>query len=180
MAVDQLRLTYPEIAVEWWPFLLRPDIPVEGREMPAEYKYDMEDTRRRLKQVADSGRLPLVFPERMVHSRRALEATEYAADHGKDEPFHRAVFSRLYGEGLDIGRWDVLSSAAVDAGLDPVGMEKAVASRKYAGILETKLERAAELGIHAVPTFIINDRYRIVGVQPVETFQETINSVKRE
>lgn len=155
-------------------------MPIEGRKMPAEYRDDIQDTRRRLKRLADSGGLPLVFPERMVHSRRALEATEYAVEHGSGGRFHRAVFHKLYGEGRDIGSWDVLRAASLDAALDPDAMEEAVESGKYTTALDRKLERAAELGIHAVPTFIINDRFRIVGAQPVETFQNAIELMARE
>lgn len=177
---DQLRREHPGTAVEWWPFLLRSDMPLEGREIPREYLDDMEDTRSRLKLVADSGGLELNFPGRMFHTRRALEATEYAGDQGRAEEFHRAVFHKLYGEALDIGSWDVLRAATGEAGLDPEAMESQVSDGSYRRALDEKLEVAAALGIHAVPTYVINDRYRIVGVQPLDAFLEAIDLIERE
>jgi predicted DsbA family dithiol-disulfide isomerase len=173
-----LRAEYPDIVVEWRPYLLRPDMPLEGKEIPAEYLDDMEDTRRRLEKMADSGDMELVFSGRIAHSRRALEATEYASEQGRGVEFHRAVFQKLYGEGRDIGSWEILRAAARDAGLDADTMEEAVASGRFAPVLDTKLARAAELGIKAVPTYIINDNYRIVGAQPYEVFQEAITRME--
>jgi predicted DsbA family dithiol-disulfide isomerase len=149
-------------------------MPVEGQEIPPEYLDDMEDTRRRLEKMADSGDMELVFSGRIAHSRRALEATEYAGEQGRGDEFHRAVFQKLYGEGQDIGSWEILRAAARDAGLDADAMEEAVAGGRFSQALDIKLAQAAELGIKAVPTFIINDDYRIVGAQPYEVFQEAI------
>lgn len=134
----------------------------------------MEDTRRRLELMAGSGGMKMAFSGRIPHSRRALEATEYAIEQGRGLEFHRAVFHRLYGEGLDIGSWEVLGAAAAEAGLDPDALRKAVESGRLTPVLDAKLARAAALGIKAVPTYIINDSYRIVGAQPYEVFQEAI------
>lgn len=150
-------------------------MPPEGMELPEEYKTaDMEDTRRRLKTVAEAGGLKVVFSDHVPNPRRAHEATEYAGERGRGEEFHRAVLGRRYAAGLDISRWEVLRSAAVEAGLDPDDMQQAVESGRYRGAVEEKAAAAREMGIHAVPTYVINDRYRIVGVQPFEVFREAI------
>ena len=147
-------------------------------EIPSEYLADMEDIRQRLKKMADTGGLEMVFSGRIPNSRAALEATEYAYANGRGEEFHRAVFQRLYGEGRDIGSWEVLREAAEDAGLDADDMENAVKRGEYTAVLDEKLEEAASRGIKAVPTFIINDRYRIVGAQPFEVFEQAIAEVE--
>jgi predicted DsbA family dithiol-disulfide isomerase len=139
----------------------------------------MEDTRRRLQAMADTGGLELAFTGRIPHSRRALEATEYANEHGRGDDFHRAVFHRLYGEGRDIGAWEVLREAATEAGLDAVDMEGTVDGGRYAPVLDARLALATGLGIKAVPTFIFNDSHRIVGAQRYEVFQEAIARLKR-
>lgn len=136
----------------------------------------MEDTRRRLTLMADSGGMEMVFTGRLPHSRRALEATEYTRERGRGNGFHRAVFHQLYGLGRDIGSWEVLRDAAAEAGIDPDDMEQEVTSGRLGPVLDAKLTRAAELGIKAVPTYIINDSYRIVGAQPYDVFREAIAS----
>jgi predicted DsbA family dithiol-disulfide isomerase len=163
--------------IEWKPFLLRPDMPESGMDLPQDYKADMEDTRRRLVSVANDGGLPMVFSDHIPNSRLALEATEYAAVRGKGEEFHRAVFARLYGEGKDISRWDVLREAALEAGLDPDDMQTQIEGGGFRETVKAQAAAARELGIHAVPTYVINGKYRIVGAQPYEVFREAIREI---
>ena len=124
--------------------------------------------------MASGGGLKMVFTGRIPNSRLALEATEYAYTLGRGDEFHRAVFDQLYGEGRDIGSWEVLHAAAVIAGLDAIELEKAVTGGEYAKVLDGKLAEAAELGVKAVPTYIINRSYRIVGAHPYAVFEEAI------
>jgi len=153
-------------------------MPPEGMEIPGEYLADMEDTRARLGRMADTGGMKMVFSGRIPNSRLALEATEYAVAKGRGEEFHRAVFEKLYAEGRDIGDWKVLREAAEGAGLEADDLENAVSRGDFTGVLDVKLAEAIERGIKAVPTFIINGSYRIVGAQPYETFQKAIADIK--
>lgn len=124
--------------------------------------------------MAESGGLAMVFTGRLPNSRLALAATEYAYAQGSGDDFHRAVFDKLYGEGQDVGSWEVLRAAASVAGLEAGELEKAVTSGEYTTVLESKLAEAAELGIKAVPTYVINGSHRIVGAQPYTVFKEAI------
>lgn len=143
-------------------------------ELAPEYQDETDDAHARLRKMADSGGLEMVFTGRLPNSRLALEATEYAYAQGRGDEFHRAVFDKLYGEGRDIGRWEVLRAAISEAGLEAGELERAVASGEYATILDRKLAAAAELGIKAVPTYVINGSYRIVGAHPYAVFEEAI------
>lgn len=149
-------------------------MPPEGMEMPEEYRDETDDTHTRLRMMADSGGLKIVFTDRIRNSRLALESTEYAYAQGRGAEFHRAVFDQLYGEGRDIGSWEVLRVAAGVAGLDAGALEKAITSGEYAEVLDRKLLEASELGIKAVPTYVINGSHRIVGAHPYATFEEAI------
>jgi predicted DsbA family dithiol-disulfide isomerase len=149
-------------------------MPLQGMDIPAEYQDDMEDTRARLRKMADAAGLKMVFSDRIPNSRRALEATQFATARGMGREFHRAVFHKLYGEGRDIGGWDALREAAWAVGLDADAMQHDIDSGRYSADLDARLSEAKTLGIKAVPTYILNDKYRIVGAQPFETFQRAI------
>lgn len=155
-------------------------MPPEGMQLPEEYKADMDDTRRRLVAVAEQGSLKMVFSDHIPNPRRAHEAMEFAGQQGLGEDFHRAVFHRRYAEGLDISDWEVLRSAAAEAGLDPAELQRETEGGRFSSIVEEKAHAARERGIHAVPTFVINEQYRIVGVQPFEVFQEAIEQIEGE
>jgi predicted DsbA family dithiol-disulfide isomerase len=160
--------------VEWLPFLLRPDMPPEGRELPPAIRARAEQAGSRLKQMAQANGLPMVTSTWTPNPRLAHEVTEYAREHGLGEEFHRIVFRKFYGEGQDIGKWDVLRSAAQEVGLDPDDMQSTVQTGKYTPIVEEQLSEAYLLGVNSVPTYVLNDRYAIIGAQPYQVFEQAI------
>jgi predicted DsbA family dithiol-disulfide isomerase len=126
---------------------------------------------------AKQDNLPYVIPGKTVYSRRVLEATEYAREHGKLLPFHRSVFHKLYGEGQDIGSWEVLCDIARSVGLDAEDMMRAVTSGAYSAAIETQTAKAQRLGLDGVPTYILNNTHAVVGAQPYEVFQRLLGEI---
>jgi len=160
--------------VEWRPFYLRPDTPPEGMELPAYLRARYAGTTERLRQMARANGLEMVTPDRIPNTRRAHEATAFAREHGQGEAFHRVVFRKFYGEGQDISRWEVLRAAAEEAGLDPDDMQREVEAGRYTAAVKEQVEEAYALGINGVPTYVLNERYAIVGAQPYEVFQQAL------
>ncbi len=119
----------------------------------------------------------MVAPEVISNSRLALEASEYARERGRHEAFHEAVFRKFYGEGQDIGRWDVLRAAAVAVRLDPEGMQRETAAGRYRAAVDAQSAEAHAMGITGVPTFIFDGRYVVVGAQPYEAFRGVMGRI---
>ena len=142
--------------------------------MPSQVRASFEGTATRLKRVAHKVGLEMVMPEMIPNSRRALEAAEYARERGQHAAFHVAVFRKLYGEGQNIGQWDVLRAVAEEVGLDPDVMQREVERGKYRATVDAHIAEARGLGITGVPTYILNDQYAIVGMQPYEVFQQAV------
>jgi len=169
--VERIKKEY-QAEIDWKPFLLHPEAPEKGPRMPPPSRNEhFKAMRERLKQLANSYGLPFVESGIRPDSRRALEASEYAQAHGKNEEFHRAVFKKLLGEGQDIHDWSVLRAAAQESGLDGDAMQREVESGKYLEILNEKLAEAQALDVNAVPTYIVNGTYLIEGAQPFEEFK---------
>lgn len=160
--------------------MLHPEWPPEGVRLSPHIRERSTDTYERLKKMADESGLPMVRPDALPNSRRSLEASEYARAHGKHEEFHRVVFRKLYGEGQDISKWEVLCAAAKEVGLDADEMQRETESGRYRDILDAQLEKAHALGISAVPTYIINDKYAVEGAQPFEAFQRVMKKLAKE
>ena len=118
--------------------------------------------------------ITLVERERVPSSRRAHECTELARGAGRIEPFHASVLRMYWSEGRDIHDWDVLAIAAREAELDPAEMRSAVESGALAVVVDDRVAAAHELGIHAVPTFVIADRFAIQGAQTADVFEKVI------
>jgi len=172
--VDRLRTEY-DVEVDWLPFFLHPEIPPEGMPLPDYLRDRMSSSTGHLQEMAHEGGLAMTTPEVISYSRLALEATEYARQHGRLEDFHRIVFRKYYGEGQDIGRWPVLQAAAEEAGLNSEGMRAAVEAGTFVAVLEGHIRQAVEWGITAVPTYIVGDQYEIVGAQPYSVFEQVMD-----
>lgn len=168
------------VEVEWRAFELHPEIPAEGTRLPPHLRARMAGTNERLKEMARAAGLEMVTPEVIPNSRRALEASEYAREQGQHEKFHRVVFRKFYGEGQDIGRWDVLRAAAEEVGLDAEAMQRETEAGKYRAAVDEQVAEAYALGVTGVPTYILDDRYAIVGAQPYEVFQQAVARLEAE
>ena len=172
--VEKLKAEYP-IDLEWRPFYLFQDVPPEGMDIPDHVKQAREaGSEDRLSQIANSNGMPFVSTKRIYNSRLAHEATEYAREHGKANEFHQVVFRKVYAEGLDISQWDILRAAALEVGLDADEMQNEVEGGKYTAEVAGQVKQAYAVGVTGVPTYVINNRYAIVGAQPYEAFKNAL------
>ncbi len=175
--VEKLVKEY-EVDLEWRPFYLYFDTPPEGRELSERVKRARAaGSEERLMQIAQSYGMDFVSTKRIYNTRLAHEATEHARQHGRGNEFHRVLFRKVYAEGEDISRWEVLRAAAEEAGLNADGMRADVESGQYTEPVEAEVRAAYQLGISGVPTYVINDRYAIVGAQPYEAFQNALQRI---
>jgi len=164
--------------VEWRPYYLRADTPPEGMELPEYIKRARENgSEERLRSMASSHGMEFRSTERIYNTRLAHEATEYARDHGKGNEFHKVIFRLVYAEGKDISQWDVLRLAAEEVGLNPDEMQSAVENEKYKTNVAEQVQWAYQIGVSGVPTYVINDRYALVGAQPYEVFKNALAKI---
>jgi len=175
--VEKLKAEY-EIEVEWRPFYLYWDTPPEGRELSEHIKQARaRGSEERLSQIAGGYGMPFASTKRIYNTRLAHEATEYAREHGKADEFHRVVFRKVYADGLDISRWEVLREAAQEAGLDGEEMQAEVEAGNYKAQVEAEVKQAYQIGVSGVPTYVINDRYAVVGAQPYDVFKNALAQI---
>ena len=175
--VEKLKADY-EMEVEWRPFYLYWDTPPEGRDLPEHVKQARAaGSEQRLTQLAASFGMKFVSTKRIYNTRLAHEATEYARDHGRHIEFHHAVFDKVYAEGQDVSRWDVLQAAARQAGLNAEEMKQEVEAGKYKARVEEEVKRAYAMGVSGVPTYVLNDKYAVVGAQPYDVFKRALETV---
>jgi predicted DsbA family dithiol-disulfide isomerase len=175
--VERLKEEH-NVDVEWRPFYLRPDTPPEGMELPDYIKKGRANgSEERLRSMANTYGMDFKSTERIYNTRLAHEATEYAREHGRELEFHKIVFRLVYAEGKDISQWEVLRSAAQEAGLDGEAMQRDVEGGKYTESVNEQVQWAYQIGVSGVPTYVINDRYALVGAQPYEVFKNTLEQI---
>ena len=178
--VEQLKREY-QVEVEWRPFYLMPDTPPQSMDLP-EYirRARANGSEERLAQLAAQHGLKFVSTKRIYNTRIAHEATEYAREHGRANEFHKIVFRKVYAEGQDPADWQVLCDAAKEAGLNADEMQVQVEAGTYTAEVARQVEQAYQLGISGVPTYVINDRYALVGAQPYQVFKRTLARIMNE
>ncbi len=177
--VDQLKAEH-NVDVEWRPYYLRPDTPPEGLDLP-DYilKARANGSEERLQSMAAMHGMQFKSTERIYNTRIAHEATEYAREHGKVDEFHKVVFRQVYADGLDISKWDVLCAAAEEVGLNADDMQTVVEGGRYTIQVAEQVRWAQQIGVTGVPTYVINDRYAIVGAQPYHAFKNALAQIMK-
>ena len=175
--VEKLKNEY-SVDVEWRPFYLYWDTPPEGQELPVYVKRARASgSEERLKNIALSYGMDFRSTERIYNTRLAHESTEYAREHGKANEFHKALFRKVYADGQDPSQWAVLRPTAEAVGLDADEMQQLVESARYTDHVEEQVRWAQQIGVTGVPTYVINDRYAVVGAQPYEVFKNALTQI---
>jgi predicted DsbA family dithiol-disulfide isomerase len=157
------------------PFELHPEIPPEGRPrdevLPPAYRARAEEGVNRL--AAQVG-LQLSLHDRVINSRPALQAAEFARELGRFAPMHRELFKAYWDEGRDVSDVDVLREVAARAGVDVAGMESAVREDRFGDYLDARRAEAEDLMINGIPAHVIADRYLVMGAQPYDLFERVM------
>lgn len=166
------------LEVEWRAFELRPE-PVPTLDPDSEYLTDIWS--RAVRPMAREREMELERPPVQPRSRQALEAAEYAREHGRFQAMHRALFDAFFREGRDLGDPDVLAEVAREVGLDPDGLREALAEERYTGrVLEQQME-ARERGVDGVPALLVvsegdatEEPEFVSGAQPLERIRSAV------
>ncbi len=172
MRAERLEREF-DLDVVWRPFELHPEIPESGVER-GERRPRPEGYVSPIRALAEEEGLPYAPSRHTPNSHRALEAAEFAREHGAYAPFHRALFEAYFGRGEDIGDVGVLDKLATDGGLDAAAMEEALASGRYTALVNELTEESRQQGITGTPTYVFESgerRFPLVGAQDYAVFQ---------
>lgn len=132
-----------------------------------------------MREMAAAVGLSMVDRDWVSNSLKALEAAEFAREHGDFDAFHHAVFTAYWAEGRDIGKVEVLKEIAASVGLDAEALAAAVEDGRYRERVMADYELAQRIGFSGVPAFILGNR-AIVGAQPYEAFEQVMEQLGRE
>jgi predicted DsbA family dithiol-disulfide isomerase len=135
----------------------------------------VKDPNHPLKLRAKAAGLSMRLDRELIPStRRAHEGAEFARAHGALDAFHASLLRRYWAEGEDLWQLATLRGAAVDAGLSPDELQRAIEEGTWRPRVEEELAEAHELGISAVPTFLVGDKYVISGAQELLVFEQAM------
>ena len=124
-------------------------------------------------QVSDAGlimRPPRVTPNTMY----ALEATEYAQQHGKFMEFHHAAYKAYWDDRKDLGQLDVLAEVARSVSLDADEMIECLETHEFSNQVMGQYQEALQHGIRGIPTFVVGN-LMFTGAHPYDIFKSAMN-----
>ena len=175
--VDKLEKEY-DLDIEWLGLEIHPETPKEGVSLSEKFsKSNLEHMLINLNRSGSIYGIKFENLERMPNSHNALEAAEFAREHGKLKEYHTLLMEAYFRDLKDIGDIEVLSDLGRTLGLNKEALTDAVKNRVYETTLNNSAEAAHSMEINSTPTFIINDKYLIVGAQPIEEFRKILDTL---
>ena len=159
-----------DIEIRWTAFPLHPETPREGvtlEELFAGRPINIEQVRDHLTRVAAELGLPFGRREKTYNSRLAQELGKLAEKLGYGAQFHMAAFKSYFADGLNIGLESTLMELGTSVGLSADQVRDALENRTFKAAVDEDWNRSHQMGVTAVPTFIMNG-LSLVGAQPHE------------
>jgi predicted DsbA family dithiol-disulfide isomerase len=102
-------------------------------------------------------------------------AGEQGAEHQRK--LKHALLAAYHTRGENPGAHEVLLRAATEAGLDATQAAEVIDSGRYADEVRERERFYQQLGIHSVPSVIVDDRHLIQGGQPPEVFEQALRQI---
>jgi predicted DsbA family dithiol-disulfide isomerase len=163
------------VDIQFTPFLLDPTTPPEGK--PRRQVTQPGDPPTPIEQRSTS--LGITFTRGRTwtsNSHLSLEAAAFADEHGETMRFHRAMFKAYFEDLADIGDIDVIVAVGASCGLPEAELREALTSGRYRAEIDDGIQWAQQVGVTAVPTFVLGEKYGIVGAQELPVFEEVLQN----
>lgn len=173
--VNKLKEDGIECEVEWVPFELDPNAPLEGTDLFTVYPKDyVVNSINYLNKIGKELNIQYNNLNGKFNTGRAHLAGYYAKEKNKYDEYSNAVFKAYFVDKLNVADKNVLNKIAHGIGLDVEEMNKLVDSGKYDNRLFEDYKLARDYSIRSVPTFFINDEKRISGIKEYGEFKKLI------
>ncbi len=176
----------PEIKVSWHPFELNPHMPEQGQDveehLAEKYGITPEQSVQNRQHIAQAGQnagFNFHFSKnmRMINSFDCHRLLAWSETLNKQTELQMALFEAHFTDNRHLNDQAVLADIVSSIGLDGEKAAEILSSDQFADQVRQEMAEFQRLGIHSVPTFIINDQYAISGGQPVEAFQNTLRQI---
>ncbi|MGL5867001.1 MAG: DsbA family oxidoreductase [Dermatophilaceae bacterium] len=185
LALDQFEHA-DEIGVVWHSFQLDPKAPAVDHTPVAEaiatkYGVPVEQIAEQNRRMArDASAVGLHFAwEELVggSSYDAHRVIHLARARGREQQVTDRVMRAWFSEGAALGDHETLLRLSTEAGLDVDDVRTLLAGDDFGIDVRTDLALAAQIGITAVPMFVLDQKYGVSGAQPVDVMLGAIRHV---
>ncbi|MCB1335324.1 MAG: DsbA family oxidoreductase [Roseivivax sp.] len=172
-------------AITWHPFQLNPDMPAGGMD-----RRDYLEAKFGGKEGAVQAYLPVAERaeaagltlnlDAITRTPNTLDAhrlIHWAGIEGAQTPVVSMLFRAYFKDGRDIGDAEVLADIADSAGMDAALVTRLLKSDADVQEVKGRDAAAREMGVSAVPTFIIAGKHAVPGAQPTELWLQVLDEL---
>lgn len=174
------------VELHFQPFELNPQMAREGEDaaehLMRKYRISAEQLAQNRQAIVERGAaVGFTFGtrSRVWNTFDAHRLLHWAGLQGGDHPrrLKHALLAAYHTRGENPGARDVLLRAAAAAGLDLEAAAEVIDSGRYADEVRERERFYQQLGIHSVPSVIVDDRHLIQGGQPPEVFEQALRQI---
>tara|TARA_R110002049_G_scaffold1346_1_gene10258 strand:+ start:33887 stop:34537 length:651 start_codon:yes stop_codon:yes gene_type:complete len=172
------------VDIEWQPFELNPNMPVEGQNVQEhiaeKYGSTLEQQKESQQHIAKAGaELGFTFDYfddmRMANTFDAHVLLEYAKDFGKQTELKMRLTKAFFSERKDVSKRDVLKQALLDVGLNAEESLAKLDSDEARYEIRSKQDYWKNAGVNSVTTIVFNGKSAVTGAQPVDVFKQILS-----
>lgn len=175
-----------ETEIRWRPFQLDATIPPGGmdRQEYLDRKFGREQARANYKQIQEVGEIegiPFAF-DQIARSPNTIDAhrlIRWAETGDQQETVVERLFELFFVEGEDIGDPQTLVDVAREADMDVDLVSELIATDTDKEQVEKEIALAHQLGVQGVPTFVVADKFMIVGAQEAEVLADAFTQISQ-
>ncbi len=181
----------PEVTadIHFQPFELNPQMAAEGEDViehiarkygstPEQMQASREGIRARGAELGFT--FNMEKRGRIYNTFDAHRLLHWAELEGRQLELKRALFEAYFTDGRNPSDHEVLVELASRVGLDAEQAREILQSGRYAAEVRQREQLFGQLGIRAVPSVIVNDKYLIQGGQPVAVFKQALRKIATE
>ena len=173
-----------QVAVEWLPFELNPDMPPDGMERAAYRARKFGEARSReldanMTALGREEGIAFAFDRiaRTPSTRKAHMLIAHASRPGRANEVVEALFRAYFEEALDISSDEILADIAARHGLDRDEALGALAEPALRDEVVAREGAAPRLGVSGVPFFVVDEQWAISGAQPSATWVDALRQI---
>jgi predicted DsbA family dithiol-disulfide isomerase len=174
--------------IEWHPFQLNPDMPMEGMDRRAYLERKFGGKKAAVKvygQIDQHARdvgleLDLGGIKRTPNTLNAHRLIHWAAIEQRQSMVVSAMFRAYFKEGRDISDVEVLADLADTCGMDAALIQRLLATDEDLEGVREKDAGFRKMGVNSVPTFIIAGQHAVPGAQSPEMWRKVIADIKAQ
>lgn len=174
--------------IEWHPFQLNPDMPLEGMDRRAylEGKFGGKEgavtAYAPVAKAAENAGLEINLEaiKTTPNTINAHRLIHWAGLQKLQTPVVDALFKAYFVEGRNIGDTDVLADIADNVGMDAAVVRRLLEDDQDVKVIQDRDQHSRKMGVTGVPCFIVANQHAVPGAQPPETWTKVIQEINEQ